>query len=128
VPVAAPVSPQLASDQPAVLITATDGPPRLRISGTSAADRGSLTVLVDGMPAYTREQLGKGESFEAEIVLTPGEHLIVARLEDGAKAGVHEDSTRSVFVQGESRLLQISANRYFGSPVKLKLGRVTARG
>ena len=83
-------------------------------------------MLVDGTPAYTREQLGKSEPFEAEIVLTPGEHLIVARLEDGAKAGVHEDSARSMFVQGESRLLHITANRTFGSPVRVKLRRVTS--
>ena len=128
VPVVAPFAPQFTPDDPPVQIRATEEPPRLRISGTSGAGGGSLTVLVDGTLAYTHEQLDKGEPFQGEIVLTPGEHLIVARLEDGAKAGVHEDSTRCVFARGESRLLHITANRRLGSPVKLTLGRIAPDG
>jgi hypothetical protein len=126
VPANALLAPQVTPDAGPVAITikAPDESPRLHISGTSGANGGSLTVLVDGTPAYTHEKLGKREPFQAEIVLTPGEHLIVARLEDGARDGVYEDSTRSVFVQGEHRLLAITANRTLGSPVKIKLGRL----
>ena len=108
-------------DRPAAPIGDLDEPPRLLISGKSGADGGSLTVVIDGEPAYTQALLGKRQPFQAAIVLTPGEHLIVARLENGATAGVHEALTRSVFANGERRSLRITVNRTFGSPVKVKL-------
>lgn len=123
VPVAAPVEAPPAIEEPAAPVVATVQPARLVVSGKSGADGGTLTVLVDGAPAFTHERLGKSEPFGAEIALAPGEHVIVARLVDGAKAGVYEDQARSVFAGGESRSLRITANRSIGSPVKVKLGR-----
>jgi type IV secretory pathway VirB10-like protein len=124
VPTTALLAPQLTPDDAQAAPMAAEEAPRLRISGASATDGGSVTVLVDGTPTYTCQLLGKGEPFQGEIVLTPGEHLIVARLEDGARVGVHEDSTRSLFVQGDRRLLEITANRTLESPIKVKLGRL----
>ncbi|HEX4826024.1 MAG TPA: DUF4388 domain-containing protein [Candidatus Polarisedimenticolaceae bacterium] len=128
VPFETGVAPSPAIEAPAAQMGSVDEPPRLLVAGKSGADGGTLTVVVDGKPAYTHAQLDKSKPFQASIVLTPGEHVIVARLENGAIAGVHEASTRSVFAKGESQVLRITANRAFGTPVKVKLDRLPPRG
>jgi hypothetical protein len=122
IPIAQPPAASQPDTEPTTVIV-PDARPRLRISGKSGADGGSVTVFVDGVPSFTHTRLEADGAFQADLVLTPGEHLIVARLQDGARAGVHEASTRTVFAPGESCMLYINANRMFGSPVKIKLDR-----
>jgi hypothetical protein len=93
-------------------------PATLQVSGKSSRAGGALTILVDGVEVLTRGPLDEGASFEANIDIPAGEHVIVARLEGGA-----EDSVRGTFASGENRSLRIAAHRTFGAPVKLKLGR-----
>ena len=133
-PAVAPESPLAEEPVPNVLLQAPEPAPkeapvetavssRMRITGRSGARGGTLVVLVDGAPVFTHDTLDENEPFEAEVAVTPGEHVIVARLEGGAQAGVHEDSTRALFAGGEARSLRVTANRLFGSPVKVKIGR-----
>lgn len=94
---------------------------RVRISLHCGSGGGSLTVLVDGEPIFQRDRLDGSAAPETEITVSAGDHLIVARLDGGPQPGVHEASIRGSFAGGETRQLHISANRIFGSPVKLKL-------
>ena len=136
-PVVAPESPLAEEPVPNVLLQPPEPAPkdasaeiaetavssRMRITGKSGSGGGTLVVFVDGAPVFRHDTLAENEPFEAEVAVTPGEHVIVARLEGGAQAGVHEDSTRALFAGGEARSLRVTANRLFGSPVKVKIGR-----
>ncbi len=121
VPMVESTAPPTVSNEQARATGAPAVPSRLRIAGKSGAGGGTLKVLVDGAPVFTQERLDKNEPFEGEIELAPGEHLIVARVEHGDDARVEEDSARATFAGGEIGLLRVSANRFFGSRLKVKL-------
>ena len=89
------------------------------MSGKSSGTGGAIVLLVDGKPVFTHHARTAVTSFETQIDVPPGEHLLVARL-NGTEVYA-EDAVQGTFNSGESRTLQITASRAFDSPVKLKL-------
>jgi uncharacterized protein DUF4388 len=105
----------LDSMEPATVPTAST----LIVLGTSSGAGGAIVLLVDGKPVFTHDDLTAGKTFETKVGITPGEHLLVARLQGTKEEG--EDSVRASFTSGESQTLRITANRRFGAPVKVRL-------
>ena len=106
----------------------------LRIKGESSVPSGTLTVTVDGKPAYSRELeagnkamgllkkvVGKGsEGFDFSIEVKPGRHEIVAFVVTDDNPGGYRDSVTVNVERGETRKIRLSAGSAFGTPLDLK--------
>lgn len=107
----------------------------LRISGKSYVEDGSLLVLVDGEPVFSRalERRGGGfaramrrvvaagdERFEAEVPVPAGTRGVVVEVDTGPEAAIHRESLEAEFAPGRPRSLRITAGKAVGSPVRVQ--------
>jgi hypothetical protein len=108
----------------------------LRISGKSYVEEGSIRVLVDGEPVFTRalERRRGGfslamrrvvaagdERFEAEVAVPAGTRSVVVEIDRGPEAAIHREVLEAEFAPERRRELRITAGKAVGTPVRVKL-------
>jgi hypothetical protein len=108
----------------------------IELKGQSAVKSGSLVLLVDGEPVYSRElsserkklkrffkkMIGShAKPFDATFTVPPGEHAVTARLEDHVRSLTFE-STIEIDAEAGARIpLALFAGRSKNRPLSLEI-------
>jgi hypothetical protein len=107
----------------------------LRISGKSWVEDGSLLVLVDEEPVFSRalERRHGGfaramrrivaagdERFEAEVPVPAGTRRVVVEVDTGPEGAIHREALEAEFAPQRPRSLRITAGRAVGSPLRVR--------
>jgi serine/threonine-protein kinase len=115
------------------MLLSWNGRAYLHLDAKSSVSEGAFALLVDGEEVYSRElsgkdapkgllrkALGKAETFEALIAVSPGRHEVVARIVPVDEWKRYEDTIVVEIDARQTRKLKMRAGRAFGAPLSLK--------